>query len=266
MTKKKTKKKDKKIAAFSIADKKNLKYFKMMENSLRKFHSEEELPLFLVDEAQVEATQDPHFFYRATPTVANNLMQQGYETVVKLDADQVITGDISHTWEGDFDVAVVHNSNPREAKKMPVAVWDINPMQYLNCGYVVMKDERFVHHWLRLCFSHHFPVYQMREQDLMNIMVAYMDFNVKFLDVGDDWHGLISKGYWPNIELKDDKLIMPKNDEWPQDGDKEIKIIHWAGGNQPGKMNFNLHFKKDVRKHLEYLVSDDSEKEEKKKS
>ena len=202
----------------------------------------------------------------------------------KLDADTVITGNLDHIWEGEFDVAVVNNSNPREDKAYPVRLWNINPLAYVNCGFVVMKSKAFVDHWMGLCYSEHFNSYQFKEQDLLNIMVFYMSqlvsgqYKVRFLDKSDKWHGLISKGYWPNIEYKakwknnmnmsgakygtvkitqekvGDVLLLRKNEEWPKDEDKIIKVIHWAGGNQPGKMNFKLHFKPDVVKRLEELV------------
>lgn len=246
--------KKKPVIAFSVADENNIKYFKMMEASLRKFHSKEELPLVLIggDQLKQVIQQDPAFYYRATPIVAKDLIPS-YETVIKLDADQVITGDLSHLWKEKFDIGVVNNSNPRETKAYPVTVWNIHPLSYVNAGLVVMKSEEFVDHWWQLCMSPHFDFYQMREQDLLNILVFYGNYKVNFLDAKNMWHGLISKGYWPDIKLKKGKLVLPKDKEWPLDGDKEIKLIHWAGGNQPGKMNFNLHFKDKVAKHLRKL-------------
>ena len=273
---------------FTIADNNNLKYAQMMANSLKKFHPDIEIVLF--GEDQVKATGDPHFYYRATPALAKTLFDQGFDEVCKLDADTVITGNLDHIWEGDFDVAVVNNSNPKEDKSYPIRLWNINPMAYVNCGFVVMKSKPFVDHWMGLCYSEHFQFYQYKEQDLLNIMVFYQSllvggqYKVKFLDKSDKWHGLISKQFWPNIELRDqltemkdnppikvrgkgleikqtgypllkeEILVLPKNEEWPIDQDKKIVAIHWAGGNQPGKMNFKLHFKPEVIKKLEELV------------
>jgi hypothetical protein len=85
-------------------------------------------------------------------------------------------------------------------------------------------------------------------------MCFYGDYKVKLLDSMGKWNGLISKGYWPQIEIKDDKLILPKNEEWPIDADKEICVLHWAGGNSPEKMKFKLRFKDEVVRRLEELV------------
>ena len=247
-----------KKAYFSIADQKNMVHFQKLQNSFKKFHPKEEL--LLVTEEQVKATGDPDFYYRATPFIAKQLMDKGYDAVCKIDADTIITGNLDHIWEDEYDVACVNNGNPRETKAYPVSVLDINPLAYVNCGFVVIKSKTFVEHWLGLCYSEHFPQYQMREQDFLNIMVYYMTvhfggpYTVKLLDMSSKWHGLISKGYWPSIELDGKKLILHKNDEWPIDEDKEIVAIHFAGGNDPQKGNYRTKFKPEVVKYLDRLV------------
>ncbi len=242
-----------KRAFFTIADKNNLKYYEMMKNSLGKFHPNEELVLF--DDIAIQATKDPQFFYRSTPYVADLLFNRGYDQLCKLDADQIITGDLSSIWEGDFDAAVVNNSNPREHKAYPYTVWNIHPYSYVNNGLVVLKNPKFASHWKKLCYSTHFNYYQMKEQDLLNIMVFYGDHKVKFLDAEDKFYGLASKGYWPDIILKNKKeLVLPANQEWNKI-DKTIKVLHWAGGaNAPDKMNYRLRFKPEVIRRLDELV------------
>ena len=242
-----------KRAFFVIADNNVQKEFTMMKASLGKFHPGVELVVF--DDAAIEGTKDSQFFYRSTPYVANLLFSRGYDQLCKLDADQIITGDLSDIWEGEFDVAVVNNSNPREHKVYPYTIWNIHPLSYINNGLVVMKNPRFVAHWKKLCYSPHFDYYQMKEQDLLNIMVFYGDYKVKFLDAEDRFYGLASKGYWPEIILNDKKeLILPGNKEWNKE-DKTIKVLHWAGGhNSPDKMNYKIRFKPEVVKRLDELV------------
>lgn len=242
-----------KVIAFCIADQNNLKYYEMMKNSLRKFHSEEELPIRLISGEELKYyLKDPFFFYRATPIIASELIGS-YECVIKLDADQIITGKLNHIWEVDYDVAVVNNSNPREQKIYPVSVWDIHPLAYVNCGLVAMRSREFIDHWVNLCMGQHFNSYQFREQDLLNILVWYGNYKVLNLDAEEKFHGLASKGYWQDIKLVDNKLILPQGLEWP-DKDKEIVALHWAGGNSPDKMNFRIRFQPEVIKRLEELV------------
>ena len=249
---------------FSIADNNNLVHFQKLSTSFKKFHPNENL--VLVGEDQVKATGDPHFFYRATPFIAKQLFDQGYDEVIKLDADMLILGDLSHIWEGEFDVAVVNNSSPKDYKQhlertgQQLTTLDIQPLAYLNNGLVVMKSKVFVEHWLGLCFSEHFPMYQFREQDFLNLLVFYCadafggPYKVKFLDLSDKWHGCISKGYTPLTKLVDGKVILPKNDEWPKDEDKQLVAYHYGGGPNTVKGNYRILFPDDVVKFIDKLV------------
>jgi len=250
--------------AFTIFDHNNEEYAKKFKNSLRKFHSEEELPLIEIDDNALLQIADRQKFYRMTPRIAKDLIQE-YDLVIKFDCDQVVTGDLSELWQGKFDVGVVNNSNPRELLSMrrtgqTTTVWDIHPLAYVNCGLVVMQSKKFINHWWKLCTSEHFLNYQYREQDLLNILTFYGDYKVKNLDAGDSFYGLASKGYWPNITLDKGVLKLTKNDEWPTDRDKTIRIIHWAGGNNPNKMKFRQNFSPEVAKRLEDLTADNMRK------
>lgn len=240
--------------AFVVADDKNLSYYEMMLRSLRKFHSEEELPVKLIsgNELKLRLAKDPDFFYRATPTIAQELLKD-YDVVIKLDADQIITGSLGELWDGVFDVAVVNNSNPREFKSYPYSFLNIHPYAYVNCGLVVMRSKEFVDFWYNFCFSTFWPSFQMREQDFYNILVHSNNYKIKRLDEGDSFYGLASKGYWPDIILKGEQLFLPKGIEWP-DKDKLIKVLHWAGGNSPDKMNYKIRFKEEVVKRLDELT------------
>jgi len=230
-----------------------------MKNSLRKFHPENELPLVEVTGKLLKDTleRDKDFFYRATPVVASNLFKD-YETVIKIDADSVITAPINEAWEGEFDVKLVLNSNPRDFKIYPVTLWDIHPVyEYVNCGFVSMRSKKFVDHWHKLCYTHRFNNYQYREQDLLNIMVYYGDYKYVLLDESNNFWGLSTKGYWSDIELRKNKLVLPANNEWNKN-DREIKVIHWGGGNTDNKMNFNIKFKPEVAKWLNNLTKDET--------
>lgn len=246
----------KKVVAFTIADDNNMKWANMMINSLRKFHSEKEIPVEIIGGQMLKDTlvKDTHFFYRATPVIAQQLIDQ-FETVIKIDADSIITAPINEAWEGkDWDLKLVLNSNPREYKKYPVGVWDIHPIQeYVNCGFVSMRSKPFITQWHKLCYSHHFQNYQFREQDLLNILVHYGDYKCLLLENNDQFWGLSSKGYWLDIKMDGDKLILPKNDEWNKN-DRIIKVLHAAGGNNPNKWNLNIQFQPEVAKKLNELV------------
>lgn len=242
----------KKIIAFCPADANNMKYGKMMEASLRKFHSEEELPLRFYD----NPTGDSTWWYRATPILATELLKE-YETVVKIDADSIIFDRLDGAFEGDFSVAVANNSNPRDFKNYPYQFMNISPFSYVNNGFVVMKDSNFVDFWFDLCHSVFFSIFQMREQDALNFLVHSNHYKIKRLDEGDSFWNLASKGYEPEIVLKDGKPFLPKGideDHWP-DKDKWIKLWHSAGGtNNPEKMNWRIKFNEEMINYIDNLV------------
>ncbi len=251
-----------KVVAFTIADAKNMKFYEGLKNSLRKFHSEKELPLILIGPEQISAYNDPHFFYRSSPLVAKELLKE-YDVVIKMDCDQIVMGDLSHLWdsEEEWDLGVVQNSNPREKEKYPVKVWNIDELSYVNAGLVVMKSKKFVEHWDYLCKSPHFGAYQMREQDLLNIIVFYGMYKVKFLDNSLKWHGLVSKGYEPIMELRDKEVWLPKNDEWPANEDKQVVCYHFSGGSgDEAKGNYRIRFPDKISKHIDWLISDNADK------
>lgn len=244
-----------KIISYTIADQKNKPYAEMMINSFHKFHPDIEVKVY--DEKDVGSKEN---FYRATPLFAKELIND-YDLVLKLDADQIITGDLSHAFELDYDVAGVINFSRSDIKTYgPVTTLDVPVDQYFNCGLVAMKSKKFVTHWWNLCTSYHFHHYQYKEQDLLNIMIHYGDYNIVCLDRYDPvydysaWHGLLSKGEWNRCELRGGKLILPKADDKYPERDKEIKIIHWAGGGLEQKMNYRAYFNEEVISYLDGLV------------
>ena len=243
-----------KRAYFTVFDKNNEKFLPGLVNSLRKFDPETELVVFKDEVVTNYLKRDPEFFYRACPILASNLFNQGYDEVCKLDVDQIITGDISYIWEGDCDIATVLNTNPREMKNLVVSVPGVDPMQYMNCGLVVMRSKPFVAQWLALCHNPQFQRFQYREQDIMNLMIHYGNWKVVQLDGDKGFYGLSSKGYWPETKLVDDKIILPANEEWNKQ-DAEIKVIHFAGGNDPQKGNYNLYFPEEVVERIKWLTA-----------
>lgn len=236
---------------FTICDKNNEeKFLKGLTNSIRKFSDTE---LVVVDDALIKKYNDSKFFYRATPIIAANLMDKGYDHVCKIDVDSIITGNIDDCWPGEFDIATVLNTNPREMKKLIVTAASIDPLEYMNCGFVVMKNRKFVDKWLSLCHSYHFDRYQYREQDLLNLMIHFGGWRVRQLDGESGFWGLSSKGYWSTSKVKDGKIIIPANEEWNKK-DVEVKVIHFAGGNDQNKGNYQILFPEEVVERIEEIV------------
>lgn len=219
---------------FVPADDAHIPQYNQFVNSVRKFHTEEELPIVRITQPN---PPDPDFWYRAKPIIANELLNE-YETVIGADADQIVLAPINDIWEGDFDVAVVRND-----PSYPIQVWDITHPNYPNNGLVVIKSKEFAKHWLKLCMSEHFSIYQYREQDLLAILCNYGNYDIKVLD---DGYGEASKPYWTQFEMKDGKVMFNY---------RQLFIYHSGGGaNDPSKGNFSIRFKPEVVNYINTLI------------
>lgn len=249
-----------KTCFFSIAtDPKNMEYYEMMKNSLKKFHPD--IPLFLWDAEKAKKYDDEMFHYRSTPVIMKELMND-YELIIQTNADQIITGNLDHVLRGDYDVGVVYNANRVDPKQYGVvSCWDIPYTYYYNLGFVAVRSKRFIEHWNKLVFSYHFGNYQYKEQDLLNIMLYYGDYRIKCFDEYDPktkesyWNGLISKGEWHRAIMRGDKMVIPKSEDGYPERDKELKVLHWAGGNNGVKMNYKTYFNQDCITYLDWLTT-----------
>ena len=221
---------------FTVADNNNLKWAKQLENTLRKFHSAEEIPFVIIGQEELDKWDDKAKFYRATPYYAKKFLEE-YELVIKIDADSLITGTLDYIFQMSYDVATVYNWNRVDPPVYgEIGLATIRPLEYYNNGLVAMRSKEFVNQWLKLCYGPHFDRMPFREQGFLNVLAHYGEFKVLCLDdyfpvFGySAWHGLRSKGEWNKIELRNKELLLPKGDNGYPEMDKVIKVIHWAGG------------------------------------
>lgn len=244
---------------YTIADKNNLVYAKMLRNSLRKFHPDIEFRSY-GEEYIKNINIDPNkFYYLATPLVGHDLFKEGFEQIIKIDADSIVTGSLKHILENPFyDVGVVYNWNRIDPKTYgEISLLTIMPREYFNNGFVVMRNKEFVNDWLNSCGTQHFDRMPMREQGFLNLICHYGGrYKVNILD-GKNWHGMSSKGEWHRCIMKDGQMILPKGKDHYPDEDKVIKVIHWAGGTGGVKMNYKVYFNEECIKYLDSLVRED---------
>jgi hypothetical protein len=265
------------VLIFTVADKNNLQYARQMLNSLRKFHPD--VPVVLVtDETDKQKLpknvtiedltpylkDDPAFFYRQKPIIAEKYMDE-YELVLGLDADQIITGNLDYIFNTkDYDIGTVINWNRADPQVYGLVQFQgITPVEYFNCGLVAMRSKKFVHDWKTLCFTPQFDRLQYKEQDILNAMCYYGNWNVRCFDNTDGvakyyaWHGLIAKGELGRAKIEGDNIIIPQGlgDTPFPPTNITLKVIHAAGGNQPDKLNFKTRVSEEVSDKLDYLVS-----------
>lgn len=227
-------------------------YARLMLNSLKKFHPD--IPHFMVSDAEVEPILKAHELnrHRLYPIIGTQLSKE-YEMVINIDNDCIVTGSLKHILEDKtFDVGGVLNNNLIDPQ---LTVWDVPPEYYINAGFIAIRGEKPWQWWLDLCVKPWFMKYRFIEQDQLNIMFHYGNLRTKIFDYSKFWHGLIHKGQWHKFIMgEDQKIILPKTEGVCAE-DKEIKIIHFAGGNVP-KMNVWPYFQEPVAKRLTFLMED----------
>jgi len=252
------------LIAFTVADEKNMPMARKFLNNIRKFHTELELPFVIVDNEKIGSYNDPKFFYRATPLIASEFIKD-YELVIKLDCDQIAFSPLNHLWEHtDYDVGTVLNINRVDPARYGfVTTSVIDPAEYYNCGLVAMRSEEFIRHWLSTCYSNYFDRLQYREQDLLNIICHFGNYNVRCFDRFDPfsntsaWWGLVSKGETMKMVKYKDGVLLPKGQDGYPDRDVDVKLFHWAGGGNEPK-NHRTIFNEEIIDYIDWLQSDEN--------
>ena len=227
---------------WTTGDQKNVdQFYGNLEKSLHHFHPEAELLLFRGEE-YVEKLNDPNFYPKSKMIIVKELMDKGYDEVCSLDIDQIITGDLSDIWEGDYDVACVQND-----PNYPIGVWDITHPNYYNNGFSVIKSKEFADHWNRLCNMHPlYEHYRYGEQDVLNILASpYCNYKVRNLDASGKLYGEFAKPLWARATVEDDKIMC---------GDKQLCVVHFAGGQAGKSANINILFPEDVVNYIKKIT------------
>lgn len=251
----------KKVVLFSVADQKNLHHAQALVNSIRKFYTEEELPIVVYGQEVLDQIKDPGKFYKQKPLFGSMLIDE-YETVVGMDADMICLGRFDHFFEGEYDFAAVLNFNRTDLKTYgPITFNPIDPTEYVNAGLVVMRNPQFVRHWLKLCNGRYFQAMQYREQDFLNILYHFGDYKVKCLDHKQPngeiaWNGLISKGEFHRAVLRNGEVWLPASEDQYPIEDVRLTFLHTAGGQGEKKIldSFRVYFSEEVADHIATLI------------
>lgn len=257
----KPKKEDKRVV-FTIADDNNLGFARNLEKTFKHFHPDIEFRIICGVELKERLELDRDFFYRATPKIAEELFNEGYTMVLKIDADSLITGSLDYVFNTtDYDIGTVINWNRIDPRIYGVVQgWGIQPPEYMNCGFVAMRSKRAVHHWRVLCETQQFYRLQYREQDLLNIIIYYGNYNCRCFDMGDGpmgehgWYGLIAKGEWSRAIMKDGNIVVPQGQDNFPPHEMKLNVIHWAGGQGSPKMNYRTVFTEEVADYIDSLL------------
>ena len=270
------------VCFFAVGSKEYSRYAIPFWKSLTKFHKSSEIDmLWYTNEKDKDVLKrlpegiklvdltpflnDPAFYFRQKPMIAETLMDQ-YELVVGFDSDQLILGNLDHIIDtNDYDIAAPYNWNRHDQQFYPmVEIMRIGIllMEYFNCSTVAMRSKKFVHTWFTWCFSPNFDRCQYREQDGLNILAYSGNWNVRALDLPDgkpenfSWYGMIGKGEWVRSEVRGNDIVVPKglgSTPFPPE-DVKIKIASLGGGHNAVKDNWSAFFPPKVMDYINKLV------------
>ena len=243
-----------------VTDEKIVYYgtFKMI-NSFYNFHPN--IPLYITTTKDIT-----HEIQKYRPVslgclnpIMTRLIAEEHDLVVHIDSDVIVADRLDEILEGDYDVAVArNNSDQKTAGCGPPYHLDgkVDVYKYANAGVVASTKKEFWDDWVDLN-KKNFGKQKMAEQDNLNILIDSGKYDVKWLDsidkplyyniasaYGDPkWNGHPEKHWesWERIEVKDNKLWLDN---------KQIKMLHYAGGETLDKFNFNRHFTPEVKAHL----------------
>lgn len=253
---------NKDIIAFTVFDKNNAKYAKILEKSFHHFHPD--IPLRMFNDSEVRKAKDPQIFYKQKPYFADKLFREGYKAVLGLDSDQIILGNLDAIVKSKgYDVGTVLNFNTLDAKTYgPISVNGVHyATEYFNCGLVMMRSHKFVKHWLRLCQSKYFERFPYKEQDLMNILLHFGEYSYFCFDDADEynkyyaWHGLLGARETLRMIMVGNDVVIPKNEKGFPSRDIVYKVYHAAGGQaNEDKLNYRLKFNEDVVSYIDKIL------------
>lgn len=271
---------DKSIIFGTACDEKNFGYAVKLVKSFRHFHPEIPIVVYTtmptlkahkalppktrVVDISKEVAKDELLFYKQKPYFADKLFREGYSAVLLGDADQIILGNLDYILNSKgYDVGTVLNFNPLDFRVYgPITVQGVHyATEYYNAGLVMMRSHAFVKHWLKLCNSKYFARFTYREQDLLNVLAHFCNYQVKCFDDADDyenyyaWHGLLASRETLKMQMVNGEVYLPASGDGYPSRDVIIKVFHPAGGQTTtDKLNYRTAFNEDVIEYIDNIL------------
>lgn len=237
---------------FTVADDNYLPYAKMLERSFKKFHPDIDFIIFGAED--IKRVNHPEPYYANKAFFGKELSEKGYDHIINIDADSIAVGSLDDLFNAPYEVGCVLNNAitiPDPLERQICGLDKTNPIFYVNAGLVASRSSRFWRWWDELNHRHFFQRYQFREQDTLNMIFHYGDLKCVNFDDSSSIYGLWLNGYWPQVTLDGEELVLPESVLGVK---KSLKVLHWAGGANAPKMNYRTRFIEPVADRIGELV------------
>jgi hypothetical protein len=236
---------DKAIAYVVVSD--DIAYYlaERVENSFKHFH---DLPFKIVTAydaieifGNVPKTDVGSWFANLSIKMLEHYLEK-YETVIKLDADVVITSRLDEFLDKDYDIACSLN-----CKGVPGIDYVKYP-DYCNLGVTAVRSKEFAREWAKLAYDRKFiedNEINYSEQGVMNFIAFNGKYKTLVVDKEDCYYNETGRADWDKIKIRHKGLFI---------GDRQVKAMHWAGGGELGDKYNWPSLPADVKKFLNEIT------------
>ena len=162
---------------FTIVADKTSDDLKRQEDSVNKFYNDIDFVTF--ETKDINFTGDKMIEKRSIPPILNVLFNKGYEFLIKLPEGAVMTKPISDIMCEEFDMTVFPMKTAEEIKKEPYSVWFIDPAEYFDTSFFMIKNKEMAAQWMNLCYKPFFTNYKNGQRDILNILIHFGNYKVK---------------------------------------------------------------------------------------
>lgn len=239
---------EKAIAFTYVSDDIAYYFGERVEKSFKYFHPDIDFHILTLDEEEsiFGDIQIPKIgsHFAALSTRYLSKMLEKYETVIKLDADVVITGRLDEFLDKDYDIAGSLN-----CPDVPGIDYQRFP-NYCNLGVTAVKSKAFADEWYKLTYDPDFNAKEnlgYLEQGVMNYLAHSGKYKFIVVDKEGPYYNETSRERWQDITTtnKGDKLFI---------GNRQVKALHWAGGGLLSSKYSHPAFPPDVRLFLDKVT------------
>jgi hypothetical protein len=214
-------------------------------NSFRKFHPDIPFKIFGQTEINTVWAENPWITWDTAKATFGKMLASDYRLVVNIDADSMITGELTEIISGDYDLGSVLNNNDHDPK---ASFGHITSDKYVNAGLIASTNKEFWDIYESTCRSYG-ETTGFKEQDVFNTLFWSGGYKIRVFDWYSSlcYYGVASRGQWDKMTLEGDKIML---------NNRQVKIIHEAGGHKLPKMELrDDQFSPEVVKRLRELAS-----------